>query len=96
MEARAGWLKGDLPEIGRGGRHAAVNAVIDGGLVSVLHVYNLVIIAESKKLYPSKQKALYAWIYILIGGQDPRVPLRAHVVTLGDSPAAHSNSGECP
>ena len=58
MEALAGWLKGDLPEIGRGGRHAAVNAVIDGGLVSVLHVYDLVIIAESKKLYPSKQKAL--------------------------------------
>ena len=72
MEALAGWLKGDLPEIGRGGRHAAVNAVIDGGFVSVLHVYDLVIIAESKKLYPSKQKALYAWLYILIGGQDPR------------------------
>ena len=54
-------------EIGRGGRHAAVNAVkpvIDGGFVSVLHVYDLVIIAESKKLYPSKQKALYAWLYL--------------------------------
>ena len=24
------------------------------------------------------------------------VPLRTHVVTLGDSPAACSNSGECP
>ena len=80
FEQLAGWVHGDQSsELRACERLTAIRTVVGGDHLSALHIYDLIELVDTKGMREAasvdckfnKNKVLYRWLYILVGGRHP-------------------------
>ena len=80
FEQLAGWVHGDQSsELRACERLTAIRTVVGGDHLSALHIYDLIELVDTKGMREAasvdckfnKNKVLYRWLYILVGGRPP-------------------------